>query len=143
MGKCVMLVGMCLAFAAVGFGEEATAAQAVQKPQEAPALSPMAQRAEKLNEAYRLERSLRGAWTDSKYTSEEIEALRKRLRELQAEQERVVRELREKVDAVPEVQAIRMQVKLLRAEAEALAKQAEAAGKPDAPQQGRKETETK
>lgn len=143
MGKCVVLMGMCMILAAVGFAEDAAEAQAVQKPQtETPALSPMAQRAEKLNEAIRLERLLRGAWTNPKYTSDEIAALRKRLQELQTEQERIMRELREKVETVPEVQAVRMQINLLRAEANALAKQAEADDKPAAPQ-GRKETETK
>ena len=130
MGKRMVLWGVCMAFAAVCRGEAVAEKAAEQGQADAPVLSPLAQRAEKVNEAFRLERSLRGAWMNPKYTSEEIEALRKRLKELQKEQEEVLAELREKVNAIPEVQAVRMQIKLLHAEAKALEEQAKASERP-------------
>ncbi len=65
----------------------------------------MAERAETMIRAHQLERELQEAWSDTRYTSPEVEALRARYRELQRELTRTQLELRKKVLEVPAVQA--------------------------------------
>lgn len=70
----------------------------------------MAERAEKMVSAHRLEKELDEAWGDFKYTTPEIDALRTRFRELQQELARTQRALQEKVEAVPAVREKRKQL---------------------------------
>jgi chromosome segregation ATPase len=64
----------------------------------------MAERAERMTAAYRLETELSRVWGDEKYTSPEIEALRKRYRDLQQALALAQAELKEKVLELPELQ---------------------------------------
>ena len=64
----------------------------------------MAERAERMIAAHRLEGELNRAVNDTAHTSPEIEALRKRSQELQEELSRTQIELRAKVMALPALQ---------------------------------------
>jgi uncharacterized protein YlxW (UPF0749 family) len=64
----------------------------------------MAERAERMTAAHALETELSWVWGDEKYTSPEIEALRKRYRDLQQALALTQAELRKKVMALPELQ---------------------------------------
>ena len=64
----------------------------------------MAERAERMLAAHRLEGELNRAVNDTTHTSPEIEALRKRCQELQDELSRTQIELRKKVMALPALQ---------------------------------------
>lgn len=107
----------CWAVLAAGLaaGAEAPAPEAEAAPlNENDAL---ALRARKMNESYRLERELRLAWTDPKYASEEIDALRKKRAELRSELEKTEWELRRKIEGLPPVMALRGRMEALRKEA--------------------------
>lgn len=73
----------------------------------------LSKRADTYNEIFRLERKMTRAWTDPQYTTEEIQQLRKRLRELIDETERVKKEIKIKVANLPELKEMREQIKLL------------------------------
>ena len=73
----------------------------------------LSKRADTCNEIFRLERKMVRAWTDPQYTTEEIQQLRKRLRELIDETERVKKEIKIKVANLPELKEMREQIKLL------------------------------
>lgn len=64
----------------------------------------MAERAERMVSAHKLESELDQAWADAKYSSPEIEALRKTYRELQQELANTRLELQKKVRELPVVQ---------------------------------------
>lgn len=64
----------------------------------------MAERAEKMIVAHKLEVELSQAWTDPKLSTPEIDTLRTRYRELQQELARTLKELKKKVQEVPAVQ---------------------------------------
>ena len=65
----------------------------------------MAQRAETVIDAHRIEREVQQAWADTKYTSPEVDLLRARYRELQQALIKTQEELQKKVLEVPAVQA--------------------------------------
>ena len=64
----------------------------------------MAERAESMVRAHKLESEIHGAWADTRYSSAEIESLRKRYSELQQELVRTQQEIQKKVQEVPAVQ---------------------------------------
>ena len=64
----------------------------------------MAERAESMVRAHKLESEIHGAWADTRYSSAEIESLRKRYSELQQELVRTQLEIQKKVQEVPAVQ---------------------------------------
>jgi chromosome segregation ATPase len=64
----------------------------------------MAQRAETMVNARKLDNELRAAWSNPSYTSPEVEKLRARYRELQEELAKAQREIQEKVREVPALQ---------------------------------------
>lgn len=65
----------------------------------------MAQRAEILVDAHRVERDVQQAWLDTAHTSPEVEKLRARYRELQQELVKTQDALQKKVREIPAVQA--------------------------------------
>ena len=65
----------------------------------------MAQRATAMIDAHRLECEVSAAWSDTSYTSPEVEALRVRYAKLQEELLRTQREIQKKVREVPAMQA--------------------------------------
>jgi len=85
----------------------------------------MAERAEVLVGAHKIEAELGQAWGDPKYTSPEVESLRSKYRELQHELSMTQLELRKKVEELPAVQARRRQLEEEKKRAEALAKKVE------------------
>ena len=64
----------------------------------------MAERAEKTVSVHRLESEINQAWAETKYSTPELDALRKRYRDLQMEMLRIQADLQKKVAEVPEVQ---------------------------------------
>lgn len=64
----------------------------------------MAQRAEAMIDAHKLEREIRATWSDPNYTTPEIETLRKHYSELQEELVRTQREIQDKMRTVPALQ---------------------------------------
>ncbi len=70
----------------------------------------LAERAELLIDAHRLETEISRAWADAKYTSPEVEALRARYRELQHELGLTQLKLQKKVDEMPALQEKRRQL---------------------------------
>ena len=64
----------------------------------------MAERAKTMIDAHKLESVIDQAWADTKYSTPEVDTLRKRYRELQQELARTQEELRKKVREVPEIQ---------------------------------------
>lgn len=70
----------------------------------------LAERAEVLIDAHRLETEINRAWADAKYTSPEVEALRARYRELQHELGQTQLKLQKKVDEMPALQEKRRQL---------------------------------
>ena len=80
----------------------------------------MAERAEKMISAHKLEGELDQVWADAKYSTPEIEALRSKYRELQQELSNTRLELQKKVLELPAVQekqsrldAVKMRLKEL------------------------------
>lgn len=73
----------------------------------------LAKRADVRNEMIRLRRKRNRAWADPKNTTEEIQALRKRYRELLEETERVRLEIKQKVSSLPQIKAIEDQIQIL------------------------------
>jgi chromosome segregation ATPase len=82
----------------------------------------MAQRAELVVEAHRVERDVQQAWLDPAHTSPDVEKLRARLRELQQELVRAQDALQQKVRELPAVQAKVRQLEEMRAKAQELNK---------------------
>ena len=82
----------------------------------------MAQRAETLVEAHRVDSDVREAWANPAYSSPEVEALRARYRELQQALVKTQDEIRKKVEEVPAVQAKVRQLQEAREKERALAK---------------------
>jgi chromosome segregation ATPase len=83
----------------------------------------MAERAETMARAHKLESEISGAWANTTYSSPETETLRARYRELQQEMTRVQAELQKKVQEVPAVQEKARQVDEANRKAQALLKQ--------------------
>ena len=65
----------------------------------------MAQRAEAMTGSHKLEAEVNQAWSDTAYSSPEVDALRARYRDLQQELLKTQREIQKRVLEVPEVQA--------------------------------------
>ena len=63
----------------------------------------MAERAKTMIDAHKLEGEIDQAWADTKYSTPEVDALRKRYLELQQELIRTQEELRKKVREIPAV----------------------------------------
>lgn len=87
------------------------------------------ERAEKMNEAIRLERKAKSAFADPAYTSDEIQALRRKIRELEEEfmkqRDNIEKEIAAKVSELPQVKALTEQAAQLRREADLLRKAAQ------------------
>lgn len=64
----------------------------------------MAERAEKMIEANKVESELSQAWADTRYSNPSVDALRTRFRQLQDELASTMTELKKKIQEVPEVQ---------------------------------------
>ncbi|MDD4017622.1 MAG: hypothetical protein PHV28_06725 [Kiritimatiellae bacterium] len=92
----------------------------------------LAERAEVLIDAHRLETEISQAWANAKYTSPEVEALRARYRELQHELGQTQLKLRKKVDEMPALQEKRRQLEEAQKKALELTKKVEkkAGGQP-------------
>ena len=92
----------------------------------------LAERAEILIDAHRLETEVSRAWADAKYTSAEIEALRMRYRELQHELGLTQMKLQKMVDEMPALQEKRRQLDEAKKKALELTKKVEkkAGGRP-------------
>jgi len=85
----------------------------------------LAERAEVLVGAHKIETELSQAWGDAKYTSPEVEALRSKYRELQHELAMTQLKLQKKVEELPAVQERRRQLGEEKRRAQALAKRVE------------------
>ena len=85
----------------------------------------LAERAEVLIDAHRLETEISQAWANAKYTSPEIEALRARYRELQHELGQTQLKLQKKVDEMPALQEKRRQLEEAQKKALELTKKVE------------------
>lgn len=70
----------------------------------------MAERAKTMIDAHKLEGEIDQAWADTKYSTPEVDALRKRYLELQQELLRTQEELRKKVREIPAVLEKRRQL---------------------------------
>ena len=92
----------------------------------------LAERAEVLVDAHRLETEINRAWADAKYTSPEVEALRARYRELQHELGQTQLKLQKMVAEMPALQEKRRQLDEAQKKALELAKKVEkkAGGQP-------------
>ena len=85
----------------------------------------MAQRAEKVNEAIKLKRTLPMLWLNPEYTSEEIEVLRKRREELKLRLEQTEREIMLKVAELPKTVELKAKIAKLEKEGEELQREAQ------------------
>lgn len=84
----------------------------------------LAERAEVLVGAHKIETELNQAWGDPKFSSPEVDALRNRYRQLQHELSMTQLQLQKKVEELPAVQERRRQLEAEKKRAEALAKKA-------------------
>ena len=75
----------------------------------------MAERVSTMISAGKLESELEGAWVNAKYTSPEIEALRKTYRELQRQLVKTEQDLRQKVVELPALREKQQKLKELQA----------------------------
>ena len=82
----------------------------------------MDQRAMIVIDTHKLESQVNEAWTDTAYTSPEVDALRARYRELQQELIKTQHELQKKVLEVPAIQAKLRQIEDLKKKEQELAK---------------------
>jgi septal ring factor EnvC (AmiA/AmiB activator) len=82
----------------------------------------LAERAETMSRAHDLEREIRQAWGDTKYSSAEVDALRKRYRELQQELTQTQYELQKKVQDVPAAREVARQLEEAKKKEQELAK---------------------
>ena len=90
----------------------------------------MEQRAATMVESHKIEREVSVAWSDSAYTTPQIEALRARFRELQEEMIKIQRELQKQVLELPAVQEKSRKADELKKKEQELAKKiAEKTGK--------------
>lgn len=98
--KCkVWLVAACMAnMAAVGMGQAA--------PVEETPNAMMVRQAELVLEAGKLDKVIKGAWGDKRFSSEEVDALREKYERLQWEMLATQAELAKKVQELPEVKAM-------------------------------------
>ena len=85
----------------------------------------LAERAEQMIEAHKLEREVMQAWSNQLYTNAEIEALRKRYQELQQALAETQHALEKKVSELPEIRAKQSKVEALKTQVRALAKMVE------------------
>lgn len=85
----------------------------------------LAERAEVLVGAHKIEAEINQAWGNPKYTSPEVEALRDKYRELQHELSMTQLKLQKKVEELPAVQERRRQLEGEKKRAQALAKKVE------------------
>lgn len=90
----------------------------------------MSERAQKKIEAHKLDVELKQAWTDEMFTSPEIDALRKKYRELQQELIRTRTALQKKVLDVPAVAEKRRQLEAANQRVETLTKKVTEKGVP-------------
>jgi len=85
----------------------------------------MALRSKTIIEAYQLQIEIRQAWNDPKYTSPEIELLRRKIEDLQAAILHTQATIQAKVEKMPEVQAKIKQAQEVDKQVEALTQQIE------------------
>lgn len=99
-----LLFGLLLCFSCAAFSVVAQDFTRLSDAERKQVNAWMAERAEAMISAHKLEGEIHEAWTDTRYASAEVDALRVRYRELQQDLIRMQREIQQKVMAVPAVQ---------------------------------------
>lgn len=84
----------------------------------------LAQRADRANACFKLEEQLRMAWLNPRFRSAEVDALRNEIAALNKTLNQKKAALREKVDQLPRVKEMRLELGTLRAHVKALEREA-------------------
>ena len=98
--RCAALVVLALGWTLAALSQEMPA---LSEPESQPLNAWMAERAELMAASHRLESELSEAWANLKFSSPDVESLRKRYRELQRELAQTEIELRKRTAQLPEV----------------------------------------